>query len=143
MQTETEVELISKFEVLPLYKPREKFAHKGDFGHVLILGGSYGKIGAVNLASRAALVSGAGLVTAYIPKCGYHSLQASIPEVMVITDENESAISNINFDIEPSVIGLGVGLGIADSTVKTFEVFLKKNKTPLVIDADGLNKVGT
>jgi len=139
MQTETEVELISKFEVLPFYKPREKFAHKGDFGHVLILGGSYGKIGAVNLASRAALASGAGLVTAYVPKCGYHSLQASIPEVMVITDENESAISDINFDIEPSVIGLGVGLGIADSTIKTFEAFLKKNKTPLVIDADGLN----
>jgi hydroxyethylthiazole kinase-like uncharacterized protein yjeF len=139
MQTETEVELISKFEVLPFYKPREKFAHKGDFGHVLILGGSYGKIGAVNLASRAALAAGAGLVTAYIPKCGYHSLQASIPEVMVITDENESAISDINFDIEPSVIGLGVGLGIDDSTAKTFEAFLKKNKTPLVIDADGLN----
>jgi hydroxyethylthiazole kinase-like uncharacterized protein yjeF len=139
VQTETEVELISKFEALPLYKPREKFAHKGHFGHVLILGGSYGKIGAVNLASRAALSSGAGLVTAYVPKCGYQSLQASIPEVMVITDENESAISNINFDIQPSVIGFGVGLGIADRTVKTFEVFLKKNKTPLVIDADGLN----
>lgn len=139
MQTETEVELISKLEVLPLYKPREKFAHKGDFGHVLILGGSYGKIGAVNLASRSALSSGAGLVTAYIPKCGYHSLQSSIPEVMVITDENETAISKISFDIEPTVIGVGVGLGTATETAKTFEAFLKKNKTPLVIDADGLN----
>jgi hydroxyethylthiazole kinase-like uncharacterized protein yjeF len=139
MQTETEVELISKFEVLPLYKPREKFAHKGDFGHVLILGGSYGKIGAVNLASRAALSSGAGLVTAYVPKCGYQSLQTSIPEVMVISDDNETDISNISFDIEPTVIGVGVGLGTGNETTKTFEVFLKKNKTPLVIDADGLN----
>ncbi len=139
MQTETEVELISKFEVLPLYKPREKFAHKGDFGHVLILGGSYGKIGAVNLASRAALTSGAGKVTAYIPKCGYHSLQTSIPEVMVISDANETTITHINYDIEPTVIGIGVGLGTADETAKTLEAFLKKNKTPLVIDADGLN----
>jgi len=139
VQTETEVELISKLEVLPIYKPREKFAHKGDFGHVMILGGSYGKIGAVNLASRAALSSGAGLVTAYIPKCGYHSLQASIPEVMVITDENETNISSINFDIVPSVIGVGVGLGTTDETAKAFEVFLKKNKTALVIDADALN----
>jgi hydroxyethylthiazole kinase-like uncharacterized protein yjeF len=139
MQTETEVELISKFEVLPLYKPRQKFVHKGDFGHVMILGGSYGKIGAVNLASKAALVSGSGLVTAYIPKCGYHSLQASIPEVMVITDDNENVISNINFDIEPTVIGFGVGLGTTTETAKTFEAFLKKNKAPLVIDADGLN----
>ena len=139
MQTETEVELISKYEVLPLYKPRDKFSHKGDFGHVMILGGSYGKIGAVNLASRAALSAGAGLVTAYVPKCGYHSLQTSIPEVMVITDENETHISNINFDIEPTVIGIGVGLGTTSETAKTFEAFLKKNKTPLVIDADGLN----
>jgi hydroxyethylthiazole kinase-like uncharacterized protein yjeF len=139
MQTETEVELISKYEVLQIYKPRHKFAHKGDFGHVMILGGSYGKIGAVNLASKAALSSGAGLVTAYTPKCGYHSLQASLPEVMVISDENETNISNIKFEIEPTVIGVGVGLGTTAETAKTFEAFLKKNKTPLVIDADGLN----
>lgn len=139
METPTEAKLISKHEVLPLYKPRQKFAHKGDFGHVLIIGGSYGKIGAVNLASKAALTSGAGLVTAYVPKCGYHSLQASIPEVMVITDTNETTISNINFDIEPQVIGIGVGLGTADDTAKAFEAFLKNNKAPLVIDADGLN----
>lgn len=138
-ETETEAELISKHEVLPLYKSRDKFAHKGDFGHVLILGGSYGKIGAVNLASRAALSSGAGLVTAYTPKCGYHSLQASIPEVMVITDENETHISNIKLNKEPTVIGVGVGLGTATETATTFETFLKQNKTPLVIDADGLN----
>ncbi|MDH7912565.1 NAD(P)H-hydrate dehydratase [Winogradskyella sp. SYSU M77433] len=138
-KTETEAELISKFEVLPLYKPRDKFAHKGDFGHALILGGSYGKIGAVNLASRAALSSGSGLVTAYIPKCGYHSIQASIPEVMVITDAEEENISKIEFDITPTVIGIGVGLGTTKTTATAFEAFLKTNKTPLVIDADGIN----
>ncbi|WP_179316899.1 NAD(P)H-hydrate dehydratase [Winogradskyella undariae] len=139
MQTETKAELISKQEVLPLYRSRDKFSHKGDFGHVMILGGSYGKIGSVNLASKAALRSGAGLVTAYIPKCGYHSLQTSIPEVMVITDESETHISNINFDLKPTVIGIGVGLDTLEETVKTFETFLKENKTQLVIDADGLN----
>ncbi|WP_299126886.1 NAD(P)H-hydrate dehydratase [uncultured Winogradskyella sp.] len=138
MQTETEAQLISKFEVLPIYKPRDKFAHKGDFGHALIVGGSYGKIGAVNLASRAALSSGAGLVTAYIPKCGYHSIQASLPEAMVITN-GEELIDTIHFDIEPSVVGIGVGMGTADATINAFEVFLKSNKLPLVIDADGLN----
>ena len=138
-KTETEAELISKFEVLPLYKPRDKFAHKGDFGHALILGGSYGKIGAVNLASRAALSSGAGLVTAYIPKCGYHSMQASIPEVMVITDAEVENISKIEFDITPTVIGIGVGLGTTKTTANAFEAFLKTNKVPLVIDADGIN----
>ena len=47
MQTETEYELIGKNEVLTLYKPREKFGHKGTYGHSLIVGGSYGKIGSV------------------------------------------------------------------------------------------------
>ncbi|WP_439151884.1 NAD(P)H-hydrate dehydratase [Winogradskyella sp.] len=139
MQTETEVELISKFEVLPLYKPREKFSHKGDFGHALIIGGSHGKIGAVNLTSRATLSAGAGLVTAYIPECGYNSLQAAVPEVMVITDKNDKHISDIQFEIEPTVIGIGIGLGLAGDSVLAFETFLKKNKTPLVIDADALN----
>lgn len=139
MQTETEAELISKPEVLMVYKPREKFSHKGSFGHVLIIGGSYGKIGAVNLASRAALSSGAGLVTAYTPKCGYHSLQTAIPEVMVITDDDESHISNINFDIDPTAIGIGVGIGTESITITAFEAFLKQNKKPLVIDADALN----
>lgn len=141
IQTDTEAELISKFEVIPIYKPRDKFAHKGDFGHVMILGGSYGKIGAVNLASRAALSSGAGLVTAYIPKCGYHSLQTAVPEVMVITDKNETHIADINFTIEPSVVGVGVGLGTNDETAKAFKAFLKQNSAPLVIDADALNLI--
>jgi ADP-dependent NAD(P)H-hydrate dehydratase / NAD(P)H-hydrate epimerase len=139
IQTETEVELISKFEVLPLYKSRDKFSHKGNFGHALIIGGSHGQIGAVNLASRATLSAGAGLVTAYIPECGYQSMQAAVPEVMVITDENERYISNINYNIEPTAIGVGIGLGLEDESIKAFETFLKKNKTPLVIDADAIN----
>ncbi|WP_299278691.1 NAD(P)H-hydrate dehydratase [uncultured Psychroserpens sp.] len=137
--TETEADLIGKHEVLPIYKPREKFAHKGDFGHGLVLGGSYGKMGSVVLASRAALSIGAGLVTAFVPKCGYQILQTAFPEAMVITDEEETFISNISFDIEPKVIGLGIGMGTNVKTISALEKFLKTNKTPLVIDADGLN----
>ncbi len=139
MTTETEAELISKHEVLPMYLPREKFAHKGTYGHSLIIGGSYGKIGSVVLSSRAALASGAGLVTSYIPKCGYNVLQTALPEAMVITDEDEQLISNINFDFEPTVIGFGIGIGTDKKTATAFEAFLKENKTPLVIDADGIN----
>ncbi|MBJ6369408.1 NAD(P)H-hydrate dehydratase [Snuella sedimenti] len=135
----TEAELIAKSEVLFLFKPRTKFSHKGQFGHSLIIGGSYGKIGAVTLASKAALSAGAGLVTAYIPKCGYTALQASLPEAMVITDVNETYISSIDIEIDPSVIGLGVGMGTDSKTVQALDVFLKSNKYPLVIDADGLN----
>ncbi|MDO5971466.1 NAD(P)H-hydrate dehydratase [Flavivirga aquimarina] len=137
--TNTEVELIGKHEVLPIYKPREKFSHKGQFGHSLIIGGSYGKIGAVTLASRAALSAGSGLITAYVPKCGYIPLQASFPEAMVITDADEELITDIKYDITPTVIGLGIGAGVNTKTISAFEAFLKKNKTALVVDADGIN----
>ena len=137
--TQTEVELIGKHEVLPNYIPREKFSHKGQFGHTLIIGGSFGKIGAVTLSSRAALSVGAGLVSAYVPKCGYLVLQSSFPEAMVITDDDEEQITAIDFDIEPTVIGIGMGAGTSAKTAKAFEAFLNKNKAPLVIDADGIN----
>jgi len=137
--TETKVVLIGKHEVLPMYQPREKYSHKGTYGHVLIFGGSYGKIGATLLASRAALASGAGLITTFVPKCGYSILQTALPEAMVITDTNEEIITNVNFEIEPTVIGLGIGMGTDPKTVAALEKFLKSNKAPLVIDADGLN----
>lgn len=139
ISTQTEVELIGKHEVLPIYKPRDKFAHKGTFGHTLIIGGSYGKVGAVTLASRGALTIGSGLITAFVPKCGYIPLQSSFPEAMIITDEEDKLISNINFDILPNAIGLGVGLGQGEKTALAIKSFLEKNNAPLVIDADGIN----
>ncbi|GGH42791.1 carbohydrate kinase [Mangrovimonas yunxiaonensis] len=135
----TQANLIGKHEVLTWYKPREKFSHKGSFGHALIVGGSYGKIGAVSLASHAALASGAGLVTAYVPKCGYIPLQTALPEVMVITDDKEEYLSNITFNITPTVIGLGMGMGVHETSTKALEAFLQQNNTPLVIDADAIN----
>ncbi len=136
--TEADYQLIGKQEVLPFYIPREKFSHKGSYGHSLIIGGNKGKIGAVQLASRACLSSGSGLVTAYTPECGYIPLQTALPEAMVITG-GLNFISEIKFDISPNVIGIGVGLGTNPATVKAFSKFLTTNKTSLVIDADGLN----
>lgn len=137
--TKTEAILIGKHEVLPLYIPRAKFSHKGHYGHSLLIGGSYGKIGAVTLASKAALSVGSGLVTTYIPKCGYVPLQTAFPEAMVITDADDNLISNISFEIKPTVIGIGVGMGIHLKTQSAFEAFLKQTKSPLVIDADAIN----
>ncbi|WP_297694194.1 NAD(P)H-hydrate dehydratase [uncultured Eudoraea sp.] len=110
-QTHASFELIGKNEVLKYYIPREKFSHKGTYGHALILGGSYGKIGAVSLASRACITTGSGLVSAYVPQCGYIPLQSSLPEIMVITDKGEKEIMNISLNMEPNVIGLGIGMG--------------------------------
>ena len=138
-ETPTEAQLISKFEVLPLYLPREKFSHKGQYGHAVIIGGSYGKIGAVQLAAKATLCVGAGLVTTCIPKCGYHTIQTSLPEAMVITSESETHITTITLPFIPQAVGLGIGLGTLQDTVKAIEQFIDTYKYPLVIDADGLN----
>ena len=130
---------IDHIEILKRYRTIDNHTHKGIQGHVLIIGGSYGKIGAVCLSSKAALRSGCGLVTAYIPKCGYNILQTAIPEVMVLTDNQERYISEISFDIIPQAIGIGPGLGQEVVTQKAFYKFLEQNSFPLVVDADALN----
>lgn len=131
--------LIDKKEILKRYKPVDKFTHKGIQGHTLIIGGSYGKIGAIVLSSKAALKAGCGLVTAYIPKCGYEIVQMATTETMVITDENTLHITAINYEIKPQAIAIGMGLGKHEETQAAFYTFLKTNTTPLLIDADGLN----
>ncbi len=138
MTTPTAYDLIGKHDVLPFYIPRKKYSHKGTYGHALLIGGSKGKIGAVTLASRACLNAGVGLVTAYVPDCGNIPLQSALPEAMVVTQGDEH-ISKIEFDIKPTVIGLGVGMGVEKETSKALSDFLDDNTLPLVIDADGLN----
>ena len=130
---------IDQNEILKRYKSIDNSTHKGIQGHALLLGGSYGKIGAICLSSKAALKTGCGLATAFIPKCGYEIVQISIPEVMVLTDVQEKFISNITFDIVPQAIGIGPGIGQEHATQNALHEFFKANKIPLVIDADALN----
>lgn len=126
-------------EIKKRYKPISRFSHKGTQGHVLLVGGCYGKIGAMVMASQAALRSGCGLATVFVPKCGYEILQTTTPEAMVITDENFDKITNIFFDLKPMAIGIGMGMGQSEETATAFYQFLKANSVPLVVDADGLN----
>ncbi len=130
---------IDKTEIIKRFKPIDPLTHKGIQGHALIIGGSYGKMGSVCLSAKACLKSGAGLVTAYIPKCGYDIVQVSIPEVMVATDDYVEHIISINYDLQPNAIGIGMGMGQHPDTQHAFFNFIKMNQLPLVIDADGLN----
>ena len=139
MNEQVSYEFIGKPEVLPMYRSRLKFSHKGTYGHALIVGGSYGKIGAVQLAAKACLTVGSGLVTALVPECGYVPLQTSLPEIMVQTDDEDDFLTAIEFKVTPKVIGIGMGMGTDKRTVAAFSQFLDTNKTPLVVDADGLN----
>lgn len=130
--------LIDRDDLKPIFKARKTFSHKGSFGHSLIIGGSFGKIGAVILAARAALKAGSGLVSTYIPKCGYTAMQTANPEVMVEVDD-EKYVQFFNFKTKPNAVGIGPGLGMHLRTKKGFVEFYSKSKIPMVIDADGLN----
>jgi len=125
--------------ILKWYKPLDAHTHKGMQGHALLIGGSYGKIGAMTLSSKACLKTGCGLVTAFIPLCGYNIIQNSIPEVMVLTDVEEKHISKIEYDFIPQAIGIGPGMGLEPETQNAFHEFLVNDKTPIVVDADALN----
>jgi ADP-dependent NAD(P)H-hydrate dehydratase len=130
---------IDHFEILKRYKPIEAHTHKGIQGHALLIGGSYGKIGAMTLSSKACLKTGCGLVTVFIPRCGYKIVQTANPEVMVLTDIAVRNISKIVFDFVPQAIGIGPGIGQEIETHTALHRFVKINEIPLVIDADALN----
>lgn len=130
---------INRTEILKRYKLINPHTHKGIQGHALLIGGSYGKIGAMVLSSKACLKTGCGLVTVFIPRCGYEILQTTNPEVMVLTDSQEKIISKIEFDFVPQAIGIGPGIGQELETQNALHEFLTNDKTPLVIDADALN----
>lgn len=133
----TDLDLISK-----IIKTRSPFAHKGSFGHGLIIAGSYGKMGAAVLASKACLKAGAGLVSVFIPSCGYDILQSTVPEVMVHCSTSVKELSE-SLDYTPyTAIGVGPGIGQSKATKRMLETLLTKVSSPMVIDADALNLLG-
>ena len=138
-QVETGMDLIGKPEVLSTYIPRQKYTHKGTYGHTLIVGGSRGKMGSVVLASKSCLKVGGGMVTSVIPECGYQIMQTSVPEVMVVDNNESNYLIDFKTDINAKVVCIGMGLGKHEKTVKAFSEFLDENKAPLVLDADALN----
>jgi hydroxyethylthiazole kinase-like uncharacterized protein yjeF len=131
--------LIENHDVKTRLKQRSRFDHKGVFGHGLLMAGSYGKIGSAVLGAQAAARSGIGLISCYVPSCGYQILQTSVPEAMVLTDNNHNYISSA-INTEPfSAIGIGPGIGTEPLTQKALFDLLKSCKKPMVLDADALN----
>ena len=121
------------------YRPRSKdsFGHKGSFGTAALVGGSYGKIGAIALSAKAALRSGVGKVFIQAPKCGYEILQTFIPEAM-FEPAGASYIEKINL-VKKATFGIGPGMDTHPESAGALIDFLDKCSTSVVIDADGLN----
>jgi len=130
---------ILKESVKPMLKNRSKYSHKGSYGHALIIAGSYGKMGAAILASKAALRTGLGLLTTHIPKSGVNILQTAIPEAMLSLDENEKHYSKNNELAIYNAIGVGPGLGTSKESQHALKILIQNTSMPMVIDADALN----
>ena len=130
---------LEKNDVAGILRKRNKFDHKGIFGHGLLVSGSYGKMGAAVIGAEAALRTGIGLITCHVPYCGVAVLQPSIPEAMVISDQNEKHISQVGTTDSYSAVGAGPGIGTEPETQRAIHDLLKECKKPMVIDADGLN----
>jgi len=129
---ETPFHFLEKKDIQSLFRPREKFGHKGNYGHALLIAGSISKMGAAILSSKAALRSGLGLLTVLVPEQGFHILQTALPEAMCTT------FSEANFDSYNS-IGIGPGLGTSQAAISLLKDTLLNFKSPMLLDADALN----
>jgi len=137
--TETDYRTMEAEDIRGLLPKRNKFAHKGTFGHALMISGSYGMMGAALLAGESCLRSGTGLVTLHVPKFGYSIVQTAFPEAMVSLDQSDILFSEPP-DLSPySAVGIGPGLGCKPNSGKGLKMLLERAEVPLVIDADGLN----
>lgn len=134
--------LLHKQHILSWYQPRAKFSYKGTFGHSMLVGGSKGKVGAVVLATQAALRAGSGLATAHVPACGLTIIQTAVPEAMA-----SSAYENAFLDSIPKseghTYGIGMGMGMEEASKNALIGFLEQQKNPVVLDADALNLLAT
>ena len=139
--THSQYKTIEAGDIAVIYQPRSPFSHKGTYGSVLMVGGSYGKIGAIALSSKAAVRAGAGLVTALVPGCGYTILQTAVPEVMCRTN-GEHTLEKIDNWEKMTAIGIGPGLGNDSKAIGALTSFIDTCKTPVVLDADALNIIG-
>jgi ADP-dependent NAD(P)H-hydrate dehydratase / NAD(P)H-hydrate epimerase len=136
-----------EFRALPLVRKAD--AHKGSFGHALIVAGSVGKSGAAVLGGRAALRVGAGLATVATPAEVLPIVAAGMPEIMtaplVSTEDGTVSLRNLDYDRfgsvaqGKSVIAMGPGLSTNQETQQFVRAVLKESTLPVVLDADGLN----
>ncbi len=130
-------------------KPRAIDGNKGRMGHVLLVGGAFGKAGAPSMASVAALRAGAGLVTAAVPREIVSMVASVAPELMLsplategsgglaLETLEEPALASLLKGI--SVVGMGPGLGQEGATPEWVRRFVERVTLPMVIDADALN----
>ncbi len=128
--------LVEPARVMQNLQRRPRHAHKGRYGHVLVIGGDYGYQGAAILAGSAAARTGAGLVTVATRTEHARNIPLYRPELMT------AAVTTAQ-DLDPvlgraGVVAIGPGLGQSDWAISLFAKVLQ-TRLPLVVDADALN----
>ncbi len=137
------IEFISKSDAREMMPPhRKRNSHKGCYGHVLLIGGSVGFSGAIIMSAKAALKSGVGLVSVYVPEKIWQIVATAVPEAMVfpipeITENFEESWKLKNFD---SIL-IGPGIGRSDETIQLVKKLLEKSTVPVVLDADAITSM--
>ncbi len=137
--TETDYELVDRDDIGYFLETRKKFAHKGDFGHALLIAGSQGMAGASVLAAKACLRSGVGLLTVHAPALNNVILQTAAPEAMIEADRADDCFTASGDIRNYRAIGVGPGLGQQPETEDALLDLLQTCRVPLVLDADALN----
>lgn len=141
------LELLDKMDVAQWVPQRQTAAHKGTFGHLLILAGSEGKTGAAILCGKGALRSGAGLVTLCVPQELNTIFEATMLEAMTVPlpKSLHGRLSIEDYDlIEETVYGkqaivIGPGIGVEEETAELIVKLYQEVSLPMVVDADALN----
>lgn len=134
---------VTQEQIQSQLKRREKFAHKGTYGHALLICGSRGMTGAAVLATGGALRSGCGLVSVHLPSEERLAVQVRYPSALLSLDAS-FCFSELPVSLEKyTSIGIGSGLGQAKKTIEAFGKLLETYNQPMVIDADALNIIAS
>lgn len=141
------LEMVEEAFIAPCFKKRRKDTHKGSFGHLLIVSGSLGKTGAAVLAAKAALKTGAGLVTVGTPGSCLPTVARSMAEIMTepLSETGEGNLARqagsriLKLLAGRDALVLGPGISTHAETAQLVLELLPRVKVPMVIDADGLN----
>lgn len=136
---ETPYSLIVEEDIASVLQPRQRFAHKGSFGHALLIAGSRGKMGAAILAARSCMRTGVGLLTVHIPQRAEQIFQTALPEAMLSFDPHQDHFTTVPETAPYSAIGIGPGLGQHMESAAALERILQPGKDPVVLDADAIN----
>jgi NAD(P)H-hydrate epimerase len=146
------VSLPDEADIRRMLPARPRYSHKGTYGHVLLVAGSRGKTGAALMAARACLRAGAGLLTMGIPETLTSSLQSRVTEEMILPlpDQGNGTLSVkaaqtiIHFlSRKGIVLALGPGLSVNSEIADLVRTVVEETAAPMVIDADGLNALGS